>query len=248
MTTLSAEQKREFIEQGYLRVRNVVPREHVSAALKAINHSLGEGIDPARIKIFRSQSYAPELQRQPVITDLYNASPAREIVESLIGAHKPVEAGQIALRFPLAGDSAKPPAPHLDGMYTPTNGVPEGRILSFTMLLGVVLSDVHEAWSGNLTVWPRTHHLYERYFREHGPEALLNGMPPVELPEPVHLTADAGDIFLAHYQLAHSAAPNLSPNVRYAIYFRLMPPDHNDHWKEAMTDIWKEWPGIPNRR
>lgn len=245
MMTLTADQKREFFEQGYVRVPNVVPRDKIDAALKAINHSLGEGIDPAQIHIFRSRSYCPELQRQPVITDLYNASPAAEIAGELIGPLKPVTAGQIALRFPSAGNSAGQPTPHLDGMYSPNNGVPEGRIMSFTMLLGVVLSDVHEPWSGNLTVWPRTHHLYERHFREHGPEALLSGMPPVELPEPVHVTANAGDVIMAHYQLAHTAAPNLSPNVRYAIYFRLHHVDHDAQWKEAMTDIWKEWPGIP---
>jgi ectoine hydroxylase-related dioxygenase (phytanoyl-CoA dioxygenase family) len=93
-------------------------------------------------------------------------------------------------------------------------------------------------------VWPGTHRLYENYFRQHGPEALLEGMPPVQLPEPVMLKGNAGDIVMAHYQLAHTAAQNISPNVRYAIYFRLLHVKHNDQWKEAMTHIWLEWDGM----
>ncbi|HEX6970994.1 MAG TPA: phytanoyl-CoA dioxygenase family protein, partial [Limnochordia bacterium] len=98
-------------------------------------------------------------------------------------------------------------------------------------------------FSGNLTVWPGTHRLYEAYFREHGPEALLNGMPPIELPEPVQLTGRAGDVVLCHYQLAHGVAMNVSPHVRYAVYFRLTYSERQD-WRAPMTDIWLEWPGM----
>ncbi|HEY3291024.1 MAG TPA: phytanoyl-CoA dioxygenase family protein [Anaerolineae bacterium] len=244
---LTLSQKQHLYEQGYVLVPGVIPRERVNAAMRAINHSLGEGLDPAKLAILRSQSYAPELQREAVITDLYNATPAKGLVESLIGSGKvrPVTGGQIALRFPIApGQTPGQPSPHLDGMYTPTNGVPQGRIASFTMLVGVALSDVSEPFAGNLTVWPGTHRLYEQYFREHGPEALLQGMPPIRLPEPLFLTAQAGDVMLCHYELAHAAAANASPHVRYAIYFRASHVEHDQQWKEAMTDIWMEWPGM----
>ena len=244
---LTREQKEHFYEQGYVLVPDVVPRERVDAALQAINHSLGEGIDPARLAILRSQSHCPELQKEHIITDLYNDTPAKALVESLVGPGKvrPISSGQIALRFPIApGSAPKPPLPHLDGMYTPTNGVPKGRIMSFTALIGVALSDVGGPYAGNLTVWPGTHRLYETYFRQHGPEALLEGMPNVPLPEPVHIVAQAGDVMLCHYELAHTAAPNTSPHVRYAIYFRASHVDHERQWKQAMSDIWLEWPGI----
>ena len=244
---LTREQKGHFYEQGYVLAPNAIPREVLNTALRAINHSLGEGIDPARMATFRSQSYCPELQREPVITDLYNSTPVKALVESLIGAGKvrPITSGQIALRFPIEqGNTPRQPVPHLDGMYSPTNGVPQGRIMSFTMLIGIALSNVREPFAGNLTVWPGTHRLYERYFREHGPEALLEGMPNIALPEPVHLTANAGDVMLCHYELAHTAAPNASPHVRYAIYFRASHVDHDSQWKQAMTDIWLEWPGM----
>lgn len=129
-------------------------------------------------------------------------------------------------------------------MYSPHNGVPKGTIQNFTMLLGVMLSDLPNPYSGNLSVWPGTHHIYEKYFQEHGPEALLNGMPPVDLPEPEQMLGNAGDVILCHYQIAHGVAPNVSPHTRYAIYFRLRHVEHDSQRFECMTNIWLEWPGI----
>jgi ectoine hydroxylase-related dioxygenase (phytanoyl-CoA dioxygenase family) len=243
---LNHRQKRVIYEQGYVHVPGVVPEIMVKAALRAINGSLGQGIDPERLPIFRSQSYCPELQGKPVITDLLNKTPAWALAESAVGAGnlKPAGGGQIALRFPSDQDPPTGSRPHLDGMYSPTNGVPEGEIRNFTLLAGVMLSDVTEDHSGNFTVWPGTHRLFENYFREHGPESLLNGMPKVEMPEPVQLKGRAGDVVLCHYQLAHGITPNVSPHIRYAIYFRLTHVDHAAQKWETMTDIWREWPGV----
>jgi hypothetical protein len=69
-------------------------------------------------------------------------------------------------------------------------------------------------------------------------------MPKVAIPEPQQLTTQAGDVVLAHYQLAHGAAINVSPHVRYAIYFRLHHVDHEAHALDTMTDIWMEWDGM----
>jgi ectoine hydroxylase-related dioxygenase (phytanoyl-CoA dioxygenase family) len=243
---LSYAQKHAIYERGYVKVSGVVPKVMVNAALRAINHSIGEGMPAEAMTTMRAQSYCRELQGAPVITDLLNKTPAWSLAESVIGEGniKPVRGAQIALRFPTMQDPPSSPHPHLDGMHTPTNGVPYGTIQNFTMLLGVVLSDVPEPFSGNLAVWPGTHHLYEQYFREHGWESLLKGMPPVDMPEPEQLTAQAGDVVLCHYQLAHGITANLSPNIRYAIYFRLHHVEHDTYSKQAMTDIWLEWPGM----
>jgi hypothetical protein len=239
-------QKLALFERGYVKVPGVVPRLMVDAALRAINHSVGEGMNVDEMVRFRAQSYCPELTKTPVITDLINRTPALELAESVIGVGKirPVGGGQIALRFPGMQDPPPSARPHLDGMYTPTNGVPEGTIQNFTALMAVLLSDLPGPHSGNFTVWPGTHQLYERYFREHTPQSLLNGMPDVGLPEPDQLTGRAGDIVFCHYQIAHGVTPNVSPNVRYAIFFRLRHVDHDEQKWESMTDIWLEWEGM----
>ena len=243
---LTHDQKQHFYEHGYVRLPGAVPQEQVRTALRNINASLGDnGIDPERLPIFRSQTYCPELRDSPAITGLITETPAWEIAESMIGRGKirPVTAGQIALRFPSMQPAATA-RPHLDGMYSPNNGVPEGKIMNFTALAGVLLSDLPGPDAGNLVVWPGTHRIYEQYFREHGPQSLLNGMPPVTLPEPVQITGTAGDVVLCHYQLAHGIAGNASPHIRYAIYFRLFHVEHDALRWECMTDIWREWEGM----
>src|SRR5688572_23045937 len=103
---LSHAQKLAFIEHGYVHVPGVVPRVMVDAALRAINHSVGEGMNVADMTRFRAQSYCPEVQRSPVITDLVNRTPALQLAESVIGTGQiaPVTGGQIALRFPTMQD------------------------------------------------------------------------------------------------------------------------------------------------
>ena len=243
---LTLEQKQSLYRDGFVRLPRAVPRDLVDVALRAINASLGEqGIDPAQLTKFRSQSYCPELQDAPVIADLVRRSEVWSYAESAIGHGmlEPLGRGQIALRFPSL-EPLRAPHPHIDGMYTPTNGVPKGTIHNFTALVGIVLSDITRPDMGNLTVWPGSHLQYEQSFRERGPQALLEGMPNVALAEPVQLTGEPGDAVLCHYQLGHGIAGNSSPNIRYAIYFRLMHVDHEAvHW-ECMTDIWREWEGM----
>jgi hypothetical protein len=243
---LTEHQKITLYEDGVVQLPGIVPRAHVDRALRAINSSLGTlGLPPADLPRFRAQSYCPELRTAPEILGLLTETPLWNVAEALIGTGKirPVTSGQIALRFPTL-ETPRAPQPHLDGMYTPENGVPAGTIANFTALVGVFLSDVPGDLAGNLSVWPGTHHLYERHFQQHGPQSLLDGMPPIALPAARQITARAGDAVLCHYQLAHGVAGNGSPHIRYAIFFRLRHVDHDAlHW-ECMTDIWREWDGM----
>ncbi len=242
---LTTDQKRSFYENGYLVLPGIVPAERVHAAVKAINHSLGsQGLPPDKLVEYSARSYCPELQNTPAITDLVNGTPLWTAVESLTapGQIRPIRGGQIALRFP--SPTPRMPGPHIDGMYSPTNGVPKGKIANFTALIGVLLSDLPNPDSGNFTVWPGTHRTFETYFRERGPESLLDGMPKTAMPAPVQITGRAGDAVICHYQLGHTANGNGSPHIRYACFFRLSHVEHDSvHW-ECMTDIWREWAGM----
>jgi hypothetical protein len=243
---LTPAQKQTLYESGFVKFPGTVPQELVHNALRAINSSLGsKGIDSAQLDIFRSQSYCPELRQTAHITDLLHASPLWSLAESAIGAGaiQPVKDGQIALRFPSM-DTPRQAVAHIDGMYTPTNGVPKGQILNFTALIGVFLSDIPHDFMGNFTVWPGTHDLCRDYFRQHGPQSLLHGMPPVSLPAPEQIKAHAGDGILCHYLLGHAAAGNSSPFTRYGIFFRLTHKNHENWRWESMTDPWLEWEGI----
>lgn len=247
---LNGQQKRAFRELGYTVLRGVIPQVMIDDALRSINHSLGyEGMNKDDLPRLRAQSYCNEVQKTSAITDLMNCSPTFSLVESLLGEGnlQEVSAGQIALRFPIDPISdPQTPHGHLDGLGSGLNGSAKGAYnRGFTALAVILLSELKDDFSGNFTVWPRSHTFFESYFKEHGHEILQNGMPRVELPEsPVMLQGQPGDVVITHHQLVHTAAPNASPHVRYAAIFRLLHRDCVEIGRDAYTDIWREWPGI----
>ena len=140
-------------------------------------------------------------------------------------------------------------------------------IENFTMLVGVYLSDCKDNLSGNLCVYPGSHKLLQDAIVEAGgPEKLFHrditvengGDPQTEslkhlkvkvaskLQQPIQLKVNAGDIVISHYQLAHCVAPNTSPQIRYAIYFRLHGENHipQTYRPETITNIWLDYPAM----
>jgi hypothetical protein len=249
LVKLTPDQERALVDEGYLLVPGLVSRERVDAALTAINTSLGEeGIAKDALWTLRAQTFCPELVSAPPILDLYTRGVA-PLAEAAIGAGKvrPPPKGQIALRFPQAlpaGQAPRDPYPHIDGMPGPLNGVTPNTIFHFTALGAVFLSDVELPFHGNFTVWPGTHATLARHFAAHGTDELLRGFPPIPMPAPRQLVARAGDALLAHYDLAHGAAANFGPHVRYAVFFRLFHAAHDAASTATMTDPWREWEGL----
>jgi len=174
---------------------------------------------------------------------------AFSLAESALGKGKVIPSLNIqaAVRFPDLPDVEGQPFPldpHIDSFHPSMNGEP-GSIRAFTAIAGIFLNDIESDWAGNLTVWPGTHRLFEKYFQTHKPDPELKfGIPPIELPEPIQLKVKAGDMVLAHYQLAHTAASNLSRDVRYVAYFRMHHADKPKDCVEVLGDIWRYWDGM----
>ena len=111
------------------------------------------------------------------------------------------------------------------------------KIKNFTVLAGVLLADVEFPNSGNLTLYPGSHLVIAEVIREMGgADALISlakkqGKLEFDLLKelvdskgvgnPVQFCGKAGDVILAHYQTAHTIAPNISSDVRYCVYFRM---------------------------
>jgi Phytanoyl-CoA dioxygenase (PhyH) len=244
---LTLDQQRALVDEGYLLVPGLVSRERVGAALKAVNHSLGErGIPKDDLWTLRAQTFCPELVSASPILDLYRETGLRALAESALGVGK-VRApttGQIALRFPQEVAAPRDPHPHIDGMPGPLNGVTPSTIFHFTALGAVFLSDAELPFHGNFTVWPGTHTTLARHFATHGTSGLLTGFPPIAMPPARQVLVRAGDVLLAHYQLAHGAAANIGANIRYAVFFRLFHEAHDPTSTATMTDLWREWGGL----
>ena len=243
---LTRQEKVEFVRNGFVKIPGVVSLQKINVALRAINHSVGKGIDPDMVPSFRAGSYCPELRGKPAITDLLFETPLVKLAESLTRKDglKLEGGGQIALRFPVMEKPGEM-HPHIDGMYSTRNRVKKGTIFTFTMLAGVFLSDAPNRFWGNFTAWPGTHRSFGDYFREHDVDCLQKGMlPKVKMPEPVQVLAKAGDVILSHYLTAHTVVVNVSPYIRYAVFFRLSDRNHSLHRHRAFSDIWLEWSGL----
>lgn len=247
---LTPTQKRQFVEEGYLQISGVVPQVLIEAARRAVNHSIGTvGIGGENLDNNRSGFFCSELLDAPVILDLYNKTPVLRIAEALMGEGNvlPVIRAKPYPRFPLAlGEDPPEPRGHLDGIGSGTNGTAKGDYKrGFTAFAVIYLVDVPEPYSGNFTVWPKSHRFFADFFKREGHEILQNGLPRPELPEPpVMITGNAGDLVLVHHQVVHGACANASSNVRHAVISRLRHKDVDQNGYDGYTDIWREWPGL----
>jgi hypothetical protein len=248
---LTQHQKKTFAEQGYLQIPGVVPQVMIEAARRKVYHSIGNvGMGGEDLEKHRSGYFCAELMKDETITDMYNKTPAMQIAEDLMGEGKvqPVERAKTYPRFPLPlGEEAEEPRGHIDGIGNGTNGQAKGKYSrGFTAFAVIYLQDVEGPYSGNFTVWPRTHTLFEDYFKANGGhEILAEGMPRPELPEaPIMVTAKAGDLVIAHHAMLHGACQNASANVRLATITRLRHVDVEGNGADAYLDIWREWDGV----
>lgn len=247
---LTQKQKQEFVEEGYLVIPGVVPNYLIETARRAVYHSIGNvGQGGENLDNNRGAFFCAELLQAPVILDLFNKSPIMSVAETLMGEGnvQPVESAKPYPRFPLpVGEDPPEPRGHIDGIGNGTNGTAKGAYKrNFTAFAVIYLADVLEPYSGNFTVWPKSHRFFADYFEREGHQVLANGVPRLAMPEPpVMVTAKAGDLILAHHQLFHAACANASANVRLAVISRLRHKDVAEVGYDGYTDIWREWPGL----
>jgi Phytanoyl-CoA dioxygenase (PhyH) len=234
--------QRHLRTQGYAHFARLTPDPLTTAACKAIKLDLSLNYNPERQLEYDNQSYCPDLRGTTPIMDLLVKSPVLNILDEAIGLDLlDWDGGQIAIRRAHNYHEPIPPQPHIDGFASGLNGLEEGKIYNHTVLVGVFLTPVIAEWAGNFTVWPGSHDIYQSYFRERGFRAMKEPMPTPTIGEPVQLKCDVGDAVLAHYQLGHTAAVNITDCDRIAVYFRIWLRDVEvDRWK-YLTNIWEGW-------
>jgi len=227
---------------GYAHFAGLTPERLVKSALNAIDHDLNSNYDSGRQVEYDNQSYCPDLRNTPPIMNLLTESPVLNVLDELFGLEKiDWGNGQIAIRRAHNVPKAVQPEPHIDGFSSGLNGLEEGRIYNHTVTVGVFLTPTTKEFAGNFTVWPGSHHLYERYFQERGMRAFSEPSPTLEIGQPVQLMCSVGDVVVAHYQLAHSAAVNISDSDRIAIFFRIWLRDVELRRWHYLTNIWEGW-------
>jgi len=255
---------KSFQEEGFAKLSNAVDRNLIDDALLEINKELGEsssGTDKFKAKTFAGHKS---------ITNLFNESVVPFVMTALLGGDRTYSqgAGQLALRFPgdacigktsqtnTAHSAAVAEGWHIDGC--PNNFIPGvtdhyGKIMNFDCLVGVCLSKTEKENSGELCVWPGSHDALAKYFQvgdnlervqKKGTLPLKDTKDLFKTP-PIHCLAEPGDVFLANYMTAHYIAPNTSPHIRYAVYFRVHGPKFDGkigNCPESMLSPWCHWP------
>lgn len=162
---LTREQKESFIRDGYLVLRNVVPREMVDAALRVVDNAFAER--NYTLNDHNKQDVVPffnqEVEKAPEIYGTMSDTVLIEACEDLLGKGNVLygKKAQIAFRptdqrLLQNGMGMTEPMPkhryHIDG----GGGKYKKTASSFTLLVGVALSEGQDVDKnrGQLNVWP----------------------------------------------------------------------------------------------
>jgi len=228
----TVDQIRALAGDGYVVVAKVVPASLCDLALARIDALLEATPPPAGQP---GHNYWLDTESEPELRALLTDSPALALAEGLTSPRRIARPSflQVALTFPPYQHI--PARGHIDGL-TPTE--PDGRPGTFTLLMGVILSDQTKPMMGNLIVWPGTHCPLAVYLRENGPDAILEsrGYPPIHHGQPVTVAGDVGDVIFAHYLLSHNSGGNTSDVVRRTVYFRVKVEGHDGSWRQFVSD------------
>lgn len=286
-------QLQRFVNEGYVHLNRVVGPVEVTNCLRKLNHLLGlpgavhaGGAQPGLGKLGGGVGACKEVEAL-LAAGVVSAAEAL-LGEGMVDLSVDRCIGpQVALRFPETDEHAG----KLERVEWHTDGYRRGRAHDFSLLAGVFLSDVTEPMSGNLLVWPGSHHLIHRVTtwpagaidveklaalqrREFphlspacvpsaqpaaglssetvgdsvvsGPRAADHRGPLPSLGPPHQLLVQAGDLCLLHPDLAHAGGPNLSSNIRSAIYFRMRSVVWQAEDESHKTDLWADFPELRN--
>lgn len=242
---LTDDDLRRFAVDGYLVVPGVVDESLLAAADAEIDELLatqpaqdGDGDAPGR------HGWFPPVARLPRCDDVLRCSGALSIAEELVAPRRldhRFDHIQVATTVPPWDHI--PGGPHIDN-HAPTDEPPD----SFSLLAGVLLTDQTRPQTGNLWVWPGSHHEHSRLFHERGTRALQPAYghvqwlePPVEPGAGFEVQGGRGDLLLAHYLLGHNGGGNMTDRVRRTIYYRLAVPGHPERWESTFLEPWTEY-------
>jgi hypothetical protein len=234
---ISREQQRQFIEEGYLVARSLLPTELVTGTRDRLAAALGidaddpatwqgRGIscDPAVIAL-TNPCRTPEVEA--VAAQLVGPHFARGLAYSPYLESRGVSPATLAgyipvINFPTPGPRrfVRPGGYHIDGMHLTTLWPVKHDLVVFAYL-----TDVAD-YGGATTVLPGSHRqVFAHWVREGHPG---NTEPPaLDYADPLPVVGRAGDVIFMHYLTVHSGSANHSDRIRYGLNTAVMPdPKH----------------------
>ncbi|MBV9868538.1 MAG: phytanoyl-CoA dioxygenase family protein [Abitibacteriaceae bacterium] len=241
--TLTPQHKDQFIQDGYIVMRGLIPLDVVNIARQQIQESLQvDENDPAtwvgKNVVWDEEARAATVPcRTPQI---------ESVAEQLVGPHfvpglcfspyletrgeaDPLIQGFIpVLQFPTPGAAqwVRPSGWHIDGMKHTTLWPDKHFLIVFAYL-----NDV-PAHGGATTILPGSHRqVFEHWVTTQHPGSTV----PPDLPyaEPIPMPGQAGDVIFMHYLTVHSGSENRSAHIRYGLNTAVMPDPQQPYERKA---------------
>ncbi|GAA4900432.1 phytanoyl-CoA dioxygenase family protein [Streptomonospora salina] len=242
---LTTEEKATFKQDGVLVRRGLANPEQVKRAVSLIESSYREAMAPDDIPAYSQRTFAPELAEHAELLALYTETGAAAHAADLLGDTSPVTTAQVQIRVPeseFPGVQAEK-AMHVDGVSCPHLDPRELR--TFSLLVGVVLSDISDPRGGALRYLPGGHLAMARWFADEWSLGMTQQVPPeIDRENGTPFLGRPGDVLLMHHLVPHSVARNLMPFPRVMAYFRVSHPDHAGRRLEALCDPWLDYPPL----
>ena len=208
---LTNSQRQQWVEEGYLHLKNIIPRDEAAEYLDAANECIEryEKENPA-VREKGVYTIIQSLERTSRIDPLMDHPNLFPIILDLMGPYLQIMGSQIYARYPSHSND------HLLDWHTDAGPslrqvrvAPDSLPLNFKIQF--FLTEIPEENHANFMVVPGAHR------REFPNEGLSKGQNP---PGAIQLIAEPGDCAIFPNSLWHAVAPNHSDTVRRSITFR----------------------------
>jgi hypothetical protein len=244
---LTAQQLRQFGDDGYLILRGCVAPALVADARRQVNHLLGQGSEHWEPDPQGGEKEVLKGSNHPALLRPFSRSALSTHIQQLLaggaGSARGIHNAQLAIRFPvLPSTHGMTPAAvgdvehrNSDGWHIDGQG--KDRSMPFSVLAIVALSDQSSEGNGNFTIYPGWHRsarVRDWYARHLGAaaritdRAALHALMNADRPTcgaPLQVCLAPGDAALVHPLLPHRVGNNVSPDVRYTLINRVQHRD-----------------------
>ena len=244
---ISLEDKLSFIKHGVLIRRAFVSLDLIHSALQLINEWYEHSFNIQEIEKYTQTSFAPNFKTHPQLLNVYHKSYLPKLVSSLIypASIQPVLTSQTQIRIPkqLSTISQPEKTMHIDGVACPHLGV--GELKTFTLLIGVLLSEVNSNDEGALRYIPGSHIDMAKWFCSQQQSEIIEQVPSYLETQPgVPFVGKPGDVILMHHLVPHAVGSNNTYKPRIMLYFRIKYKQHDEHIWDALRNPWLEFSSL----
>jgi hypothetical protein len=245
---LNADELASFTTTGVIVKRDFVYRELADRAAALVTSWYRGDMDQSRLVEYTQRTFAPGLGSSDDVLALFTRSGVDELVRELVGDFVPIATTQIQIRVPESElrDVQPAKAMHVDGVSCPHLDASELR--TFSLLVGVVLSDISDPAGGALRYVPGGHLGMADWFRTEWSLGITDQVPPyVDAEAGVSFLGGPGDVLLMHHLVPHAVGRNDTTRPRVMAYFRVSHVDHASRRLDALRDPWLDYPALTTR-